>query len=124
MIKALKNQPSQRLIVLDTRQDFCDGFKIAKGTCEGSLDLQRFLINNDIPAKLPSNHPSKDYRFVRLASQENDIVKTLKNINETYEPMRKEIVDESGETDMPILRQFDVTRDFKGTFYAQDNWKE
>ena len=53
---------------VEERGVFCDGFKIATGPYEGSLELQRFLNDHDIHSKLPHNHPSKGFMFVQLAS--------------------------------------------------------
>jgi len=43
MVYAMDGKELIILQQLESRKAFCDGFKIAKGPYEGSLDLQRFL---------------------------------------------------------------------------------
>ena len=64
MTHALVGKENQYIIELESRGSFCDGFKIAKGPYEGSLELQRFLNDHDIHCRLPHNHPSKGFKFV------------------------------------------------------------
>ena len=80
----LTNRKPQYMWDLNSRDAFCDGFKIASGPYKGSLELQQFLHDHEIPAKLPQNHPSKGFKFVRLASCEEDISKTLLNVRNSY----------------------------------------
>ena len=91
MTHALTGKPNCAAVDLKSRGAFCDGFKIATGPHEGSLELQRFLKDHDIDSRLPLNHPSKGFKFVQLGSHEHNIAKTLKNIKEAYEPLRDEI---------------------------------
>ena len=110
---------------MECRDAFCDGFKIVTGPYKGSLKLQRLLLDHDIQAKLPQSHPSKNCKFVRLASCEEDIAKTLLNARSAYPALRKEVEDDlEGCASKPVLGQFDVARDFRGTFYAQYEWKQ
>ena len=61
---------------------------------------------------------------MRLASGEEDICKTLKNVRSSYQLLRKEVEEEhDGSEEKPVLAQFDVARDYRGTFYAQYEWK-
>ena len=47
------NKQYTYMVGLQSRDTFCDGFKINKGPYEGSLEFQRFLHDNEIQAKLP-----------------------------------------------------------------------
>ena len=91
MTYALAGRPNCLAVDLSSRGAFTDGFKIATGPYTGSLELQRFLNDHDIPSRLPLSHPCRGFKFVQLASQEHNITKTLKHIKEAYEPLRDEI---------------------------------
>ena len=80
MAYALAGRPNRLALDLSSRGAFTDGFKLATGPYSGSLELQRFLSDHDIPSRLPLSHPSRGFKFVQLASHEHDIAKTLKHI--------------------------------------------
>ena len=113
-----------QLTAIDDRNAFCDGFKVVAGNFSSNLDIKRFLQDNDVDSKLPINHSNGKYRSVRLSSHEQSITKTLKNLKNAYEPMRKEMLEKGGIEICPIISQFDVTQDFKATFYATHEWKQ
>ena len=91
MDEALFSAQKVEANALESRSVFCDGFKIAYGNCKGTLELQRFLNDHGIPSKAPLPHKTDGFKFVRLASQENELTKTLKHIKEAYDPIREEI---------------------------------
>ena len=88
MDEALAYQKNVVIQELSSRGVFCDGLKVAQPVSTGNLELQRSLQDSNIPCKIPQNCQQKGFKFVRLASHENEISRTLRDINQAYDTLR------------------------------------
>ena len=92
MFQLLTGRETWPFLPLQSRKHFCDGFKIACGPYHGSLQLQRFLVDNGIDAKTPNQPTKNNFCFVQLKSAENDITKTLQSVRESYSILKDEMI--------------------------------
>ena len=123
MKAALVQAPTCTFVRLKRRRDFCDGFLVREGRCDGGFAVQRLLIEHGLHVGNPIGHVKEGHYWFQLVGQPYGIQCTHKLLVEAARELRPSTRYHHRRDSLPILAQFDATRDLRGTFYCLEDYK-